>query len=197
MIATGFLRLATPLLLVCLASGAQNTGSSAFSSGRLDTTNEHIARGLKPHHDTGASPTDPLHFRHRYHTTTSQGALLYFEYEAKRHAHVVMLVEADASGGCGAAPSCLACTACTVHHFDTESGEAVLELQIADADISRLHSANLTAGSIIAGEIGCSVGEFSATRLSVRERVAAPIVRPGPGSAVRLVLNTEPAAMHE
>ena len=55
------------------------------------TIDKHVD-GLWPHHDAGRDPSDPLLFKHRYqHHDAETDQLVYFQYEAKRHAHVVML----------------------------------------------------------------------------------------------------------
>ena len=48
--------------------------------------------GLHPHHATGASTYDAHLFRHRYQQLEVEtGRLTYYEYEARRHASVMML----------------------------------------------------------------------------------------------------------
>ena len=56
--------------------------------GGVAAEHEH---GLRPHHSSGAAE-DPLLFRHRYqHHDAASDRLVYYQYEAKRHPHVVML----------------------------------------------------------------------------------------------------------
>jgi hypothetical protein len=59
-----------------------------------------MAAGMRPHHAAGVSDGDPLLFRHRFqHHDAASGALTYYQYEARRHAHVVVL-EAHQIEGC-------------------------------------------------------------------------------------------------
>ena len=79
------LRLGTFLLI----GGAQ--AWVPYSPETVADDNDIHAVGLRPHHAVGQSADDPLLFRHRYqHHDLQTNRLLYYEYEAKRHAHVVL-----------------------------------------------------------------------------------------------------------
>ena len=57
--------------------------------GGVAAKHEH---GLRPHHSSGAAAEDRLLFRHRYqHHDAASDRLVYYQYEAKRHPHVVMI----------------------------------------------------------------------------------------------------------
>ena len=64
---------------------------------------DSIEAGLRPHHATGASVEDPLLFRHQFQDHDDSGRLVYYQYEARRHAHVVMLDDFGVQS-CTAAP---------------------------------------------------------------------------------------------
>ena len=71
--------------------GTASAWSPHLSTSRPQNEAIHDA-GLRPHHAAGQSDHDPLLFQHRYqHHDAKSGHLLYYQYEAKRHAHVVRL----------------------------------------------------------------------------------------------------------
>ena len=71
------------LLFFCAAA-------SAALSKEVTANDDMHADGLRPHHNKGGAEGDPLLFRHRYqHQDAATGELTYYEYEARRHAHVV------------------------------------------------------------------------------------------------------------
>ena len=96
-----------------------------------------IQEKLNPHHATGADVIDPLLFRYRYQQhAIDTDRLVYYQYEARRHAHVVMLDD-------------LSVEACTATPGD--ENRTALTLSVDD---TTLRTMNVSAGSIIVGRAG-------------------------------------------
>ena len=74
-------------------SSVKQLASDSTRWGEHDDSGHHIiASGMNPPSDSGADPNDPLLFKHRFqHHNPDTNELLYFQYEAKRHAHVQLL----------------------------------------------------------------------------------------------------------
>ena len=164
---------------------ARQADPSRFNIEKLKAADDNAhAAGLRPHHNTGGVQGDPLLFRHRYqHHDDRADQLTYYEYEARRHAHVVMVNDLDMS-------SCLA--------DEDEEGQLLIKLTLP---VDKLRTSNVTRGSIIVGDnLECkeSMGG-SKWRSILRERVVAePIVRHTRSTAQTTIeLETAPAAMHE
>ena len=143
------------------------------------------AQGLRPHPNAGADSEDPLLFRHRYqHHDEITDKLMYYQYEAKRHAHVVVLQDLGVLG-CEAAPT-------------HQPNATTISLNISVDSV-----VNLTAGAVIVGDgLGCVFRAMDGTSTPwhnvLRERVVAPVHAAkltGGGNAVTMV--TEPAALND
>ena len=90
----------------------------------------HMA-GLRPHHNTGATEEDPFLFRHRYqHHDLESGQLMYYQYEARRHAHVVMLADLEV-------------IACATSRDEVNASLTVLTLVVTE---EKLRKSTLTFG---------------------------------------------------
>ena len=144
-------------------------------------------KGLRPHHSTGATAEDSLLFRHRYqHHDDETGMLLYYQYEAKRHRHVVMLDDLGVKV-CEAIP-------------DKDGDESLTSLKLVVQDTSS--RTRLTSGAVLVGSgLNCALrtgGTFIPWRKTLRERVvavgAAPIAT---AEAVTVTLVTTPAALND
>ena len=117
-------------------------------------TNDIHAAGLRPMKHT-ANKSDPLLFKHRYHHhDTHANRLVYYEYEARRHAHVIMLDEMQVMS-------------CFLQFDENDAKLTWLTLRIP-ANLS----SNITAGSILVGStsaLGCQ--HSGEERNVLRERV--------------------------
>ena len=141
------------------------------------------AIGLRPHHASGQSNDDPLRFRHRYqHHDQKTNRLVYYQYQARRHAHVVH-VDDLAVESCSATPILY--------------GTAHLTLVVRSGD-------PLKADPIIIGsEANCTgEGGLPATITGLRERLLADAtLRKAHGeraqSAAEVTLHTATAGFHE
>ena len=148
------------------------------------------AIGLRPHYASGQSNDDPLHFRHRYqHHDQKTNRLVYYQYQARRHAHVVH-VDDLAVESCSATPSGM-------------DGTALLTLVVRSGDQGH-HLRALKAGAIIIGsEANCTgEGGLPATITGLRERLLADAtLRKAHGeraqSAAEVTLHTATAGFHE
>ena len=140
------------------------------------------AAGLRPHHNTGAAEEDPLLFRHRYQRHNAEtDRLLYYQYEARRHAHVVMLND-------------LAVISCIV--VAAAGSSAALQLHVEAND--KLRDANLTAGSIIVGrELGCAWATGIPWRETLRDRVLSMTSKIDTPSTRLLSMEVALAELHE
>ena len=141
-----------------------------------------IADGLDPKHAT-VDKDDPLLFKHRFeHHDAATNRLTYLQYEARRHAHVVILDDLNA-------------TFCT-YQTDNENSTLIT----LDVLTTLFNSVNLTLGSILAGGAAhCSALGGEAHEL-IRERVVSPPrVRPSARrpDAVTVILETRGAELHE
>lgn len=97
-----------------------------------------IASGMRPHHNAGSTTQDPLVFKHRFqHHDPISKRLLYYQYEARRHAHVIMLADLDVQS-CTAKPTELNGNLSIVFSLEMPS--------------QKLGTANITQGSIVVGE---------------------------------------------
>ena len=127
----------------------------------LSADDQLHATGLRPHHLSGQSNDDPLLFRHRYqHHDQKTNHLVYYQYEARRHAHVVHLDDL-AVESCSATPSGM-------------EGTLLLTLVVRSGDHGH-HLRALKAGAIIIGsETNCTgTGGLPATITGLRERLLA------------------------
>eukprot|EP00325_Prymnesiales_sp_UTEX-LB-985_P003380 CAMPEP_0174704474 /NCGR_PEP_ID=MMETSP1094-20130205/8057_1 /TAXON_ID=156173 /ORGANISM="Chrysochromulina brevifilum, Strain UTEX LB 985" /LENGTH=2563 /DNA_ID=CAMNT_0015902535 /DNA_START=134 /DNA_END=7825 /DNA_ORIENTATION=+ len=164
--------------------------AAALARPPIDATQEQEhAAGLNPHHAAGASAADPLLFQHhfKYHDPSTD-QLTHYQYEARRHAHVVML-------------SALGMQACTA----TQNGSVSILTLVCNASEAEL-LATLTSGSIIVddGDQGC-VGADGTALPTLRERlltdahvdVGAADIDEGGSAAVAVHLETASASLHE
>ena len=152
------------------------------------------AGGLRPHHSTGATEEDPLLFRHRYqHHDEDTGRLMYYQYEAKRHAHVVMLRDVHVTG-CEARPS------------TADKRLTILKLVIASEEIAGSEQSSawmrIAEGAVlVGGGLGCTTraanGASAPWRSTVRDRVVGKVTVEKAARSVVLTLMTTPASMNE
>ena len=171
--------------------------------------------GLRPHHATGQVPGDPTLFRHRYqHHDPKTNHLVYYQYEARRHDHVVCTVPfgtpIETPPHCVANMYCVYCPQVLLSDFAIEScaaepsvgGTAVLTLVVAAGNnLHRLRA--LKTGVIIVGnDMNCTgTGALPANFTRLRERVLADaVVRKAQGldiGSVAVTLHTVTAGLHE
>jgi len=154
-----------------------------------DTDRFHAA-GLRPHHASGQSNDDPLLFRHRYqHHDQETNHLVYYQYEARRHAHVVHLDD-------------LAVESCSATPGGVE-GTLLLTLIVRWGDEGH-HLRALKAGAILIGSDASCTGKggLPATITGLRERLLADAtLRKADGEraqrAAEVTLHTATAGFHE
>ena len=148
-----------PMLYAIMLASAH---AWAPASPSLSADNDQLhATGLRPHHASGQSNDDPLLFRHRYqHHDQKTNRLVYYQYQARRHAHVVHLDD-------------LAVESCSATPGGTE-GTVLLTLIVRSGDQGH-HLRALKAGAIIIGsEVNCTgKGGMPAAISGLRERVLA------------------------
>ena len=140
-------------------------------------------KGLRP--SGGATEKDPHLFRHRYQNyDEATNKLMYYQYEARRHAHVVVLDTLRVQG----------CEAAT-------DGDEATELTLVF--MAEKDAINLTTGAVILGhELGCVThapnGTQSPWRKSLRERIlgSVRVARRSP-QGVAVTFMTSPAALNE
>ena len=157
------------------------------SAAAPDTITKEIQKKLNAHHAEGATSEDPLLFRYRYqHHTIDTDRLVYYQYEARRHAHVVML-EDFAVQACSASPGADERTAVTL----TVDGAA-------------LDKMGVSAGSIIVGRAGkgCFASAEDGLKMwqaKLQERVVEPplVTATRDHGVASLMLVTVPASLHE
>ena len=157
--------------------------------GGVAAEHEH---GLRPHHSSGAAAEDPLLFRHRYqHHDAASDRLLYYQYEAKRHPHVVMLED-------------IGVNKCEASSAASEGGQNVTEIVLVVS--SQSGAAQLSTGTIVSGSgsmhcvFRAADGSVSPWRKTLRDRVisASATAAPHyPASAVEVTLQTVEAALNE
>ena len=154
-----------------------------FASHATARPHDVIAAGLRPHHDTGSTPEDPGLFRHRFQHLSADDKLTYFEYEARRHMHVVFTDDLD------------------VKFFTMRAiGENTVLTLTLNASSQALTEANLTVGSILVGEAeGCTASPPTGQPdCGLRERVTSePHLSVSADGALVLTLTTSPASLHE
>ena len=154
-----------------------------------DTDRFHAA-GLRPHHASGQSNDDPLLFRHRYqHHDQETNRLVYYQYEARRHAHVVHFDD-------------LAVESCSATPGGVE-GTLLLTLIVRWGDEGH-HLRALKAGAILIGSDASCTGKggMPATITGLRERLLADATlrkADGEGAqpAAEVTLHTATAGFHE
>ena len=154
-----------------------------------DTDRFHAA-GLRPHHASGQSNDDPLLFRHRYqHHDQETNHLVYYQYEARRHAHVVHLDD-------------LAVESCSATPGGVE-GTLLLTLIVRWGDEGH-HLRALKAGAILIGSDASCTGKggLPATITGLRERLLADAtLRKADGEraqrAAEVTLHTATASFHD
>ena len=170
--------------------------ADAASRARPARRNRKSGEGASSSHATTwlkgegeADPQDSLLFKHLHtHHDPASGRLTYYEYHARRHAHVVMLDE-------------LGVLACEVvsHH-----GEASV-LKLA-ANAGKVALANLTVGSIaVSSRLNCSTSAITKDWDPLfRGRVVAPPVMEtaqleddDKGGMMLVTLHTVSAGFHE
>ena len=155
-------------LLLALAVGAGASASSPPADASLalaptgveqkEDVDAIIADGLDPKHAT-VDKDDPLLFKHRFeHHDAATNQLTYYQYEARRHAHVVILDNLNA-------------TFCTYEEDEDDSSLLWLTL---DVSTTLLSSTNLTVGSILTGHAGNCSALGTEQRQLLRDRVVSP-----------------------
>ena len=177
-----------PMLCAIMLAGAHAWAPHAPSLS-ADADQLHAA-GLRPYHASGQSNDDPLLFRHRYqHHDPKTDRLVYYQYQARRHAHVVHLDD-------------LAVESCSATPGGTE-GTVLLTLVVRSGDQAH-HLRALKAGAIIIGsETNCTgTGGLPATITGLRERLLADAtLRKAHGEraqpAAEVTLHTATAGFHE
>mgnify|MGYP006142173223 CR=1 FL=1 len=199
-------------LIVFFCACVASTGNALRIQESANDDDVH-APGLRPHHNTGQADEDPLVFQHRFqHHDHATGELLYYEYEARRHAHVVrthlrcaenpvlfspLAETTDARLNIGARQvmlSDIGATSCAASVLDANHTIFTLTVPGENSSVIKL-------GSIIAGgELVCRAfeGEVPTSQVEVREKVLAePIKRTTESGEVEISLVTAPAALHE
>ena len=177
-----------PMLYAIMLASAHAWAPHAPSLS-ADTDQLHAA-GLRPHHASGQSNDDPLLFRHRYqHHDQRTNRLVYYQYQARRHAHVVHLDDL-AVESCSATPSGM-------------DGAVFLTLVVRSGDQGH-HLRALKAGAIIIGsEANCTgTGGLPATITGLRERLLADAtLRTAHGERAQpvaeVMMHTATAGFHE
>jgi hypothetical protein len=151
-----------------------------------DRRDEHhdFAVGLNPHHATGQDPHDPRLHRHRfqYHDPETD-QLMYYQYEAKHHEHLVVLdAHAHHVESCSVAPS-----------RSTTTVTLVLEPH------GETHTKLLTNGSLLLLHgIECGRGGSPTDKEKLQVRLlSAPTTRARADGKVEMQATVTPAAMHE
>ena len=161
-------------MLLCLCS-------VGVSARRWLSTFEEYTAGLKPHHATGSTKEDPLLFKHTYQQHDPLlDRLMYYQYEARRHAHVVILDDV----------AVLLCEAEPRKHNET-----LVTLHLA---VNQLRQLNVSNSSIVvANDLKCTT-QKGMWQVGLRARVVAdPIIDAVDVSEAALHLLTVPAALHE
>jgi hypothetical protein len=137
----------------------------------------------------GATPEDPHLFRHRYqHHDEASNKLLYYQYEAKRHPHVVVLEDLGVQS-CVAAPQA------------DQPNTTALTLVVRDQE----GAARLASGAVVLGhELGCvtRAPNGSLTRpwqSTLRERIVGqPVLTALPSQpGISATFLAVPAALNE
>ena len=177
-----------PMLCAIMLAGAHAWAPHAPSLS-ADTDQLHAA-GLRPYHASGQSNDDPLLFRHRYqHHDPKTNRLVYYQYQARRHAHAVHLDDL-AVESCSATPGGM-------------DGAVFLTLVVRSCDQGH-HLRALKAGAIIIGsEVNCTgKGGMPATISGLCERLLADAtLREAYGEqaqpAAEVTLHTATAGFHE
>jgi hypothetical protein len=148
-----------------------------------------VATGMRPHHSAGASAEDPLLFQYRFqHHDPLTDTLTYYQYKAKRHAHVVILGPDDVD-------------LCTFEQLPPRGNQSKLTAMTLVMRDENAHRKRLTHGAIIVSDgFQCSDKAGHSTAVNVQARlVAKPIVRSQEHESgfVHLVCTTIPAEFQE
>ena len=146
-----------------------------------------------PMHEKGLRPTpkateeDPLLFRHRYqHHDSASNRLLYYQYETKRHPHVIVLDDIGVQSCEAASPN-------------DQPNITTITMVVRD----QAAAGNLTSGAVIVGhELGCVARAPDGTAWPWRSNLCERIVGPVPAplrlaDGVFVTLMTVPAALNE
>ena len=142
-------------------------------------------KGLRP--KAKATEEDPLLFRHRYqHHDSASNRLLYYQYETKRHPHVVVLDD-------------IGVQSCEAVSSDDQPDTTTITIGVKD----QASVVGLTSGAVIVGhELGCVArapdGTARPWRSTLRERIVGPV--PAPlwlADGVSATFVTVPAALNE
>lgn len=152
----------------------------------LPACSEALAAGPAPESGDLSQSGDPLLFRHRFqHHDVGTGRLLYYEYAARRHSHVVPLTD-------------LGIESCHVKAHPRLENHTFLTLVTRHAHAAG-NAANLSQGAIVVGhEIECSSEDGRLSRGSIRERVVAtPKVSQTAQGGMQWELILTPAGIHE
>jgi len=176
-------------VFTCLGSSSVAAEELGGTKDKLkDLAARKIEEGLRPHHATGSRLDDPLLRKHRFQLHDFEtDHLTYYEYEARLHAHVVMLED-------------LAVVSCNVRPM-AENHTSIALVMTANA---KLEKVQLGVGSIVVGEVNCTAVMGSAEKrwvANLQERIVEEpvltkldIVNEG---SVKLSIVTKPVQMHE
>ena len=142
-------------------------------------------KGLRP--TAKATEEDPLLFRHRYqHHDGASNRLLYYQYETKRHPHVVVLDD-------------IGVRSCEAASPDDQPNITTITIVVKD----QAGAGSLTSGTVVVGhELGCVARAPNGTawpwRSNLRERIVGPV--PAPlrlADGVSVTFMTVPVALNE
>ena len=174
-------------LFGCLGSGV--LAEEVAGNKLKELAARKIQEGLNPHHATGSHPEDPLLRKHRFQLHDFEtDHLTYYEYEARLHAHVVMLED-------------LGVVSCVVRPM-AENRTTIALVVTANA---KLEKVQLDLGSIVVGKVNCTAVVGSAEKrwtANLQQRIVEePVVTKldvgNDGGSIRLSIVTQPAQMHE
>lgn len=174
---------------ICGCLGLRMAAAEEFGRNKLKELAEmKIKEGLNPHHAAGSHPQDPLLRRHSFQLHDFEtDHLTYYEYEARLHAHVVMVED-------------LGVVSCVVRPM-AENRTAITLVLTANANLEKVR---LDVGSIVVGKVACTAIVGSAEKqwaAHLQERIVKePIVTKvdvGDEGSARLSIVTKPARMHE
>ena len=175
--------------VICVALLAVADAWKAHKSQPLRQEDSIHALGLRPHHSRGQSKEDPLLFRHRYqHHDQTTNRLIYYQYEAKRHAHVIILSELGVE-------SCIA--------TPYPGGTAVLTMVVPIGDDPNRLRALKEGAIVLGGDINCTgTGGLPPVITELRERVLSDatlnVAQDARNrTAAEVTLSTTTAGFHE
>lgn len=184
------------VLTLAAAYARHDADAKAFADAPVITrrrTEIHEA-GLNPHHAAGRDQHDPHLFRHRYqHHDGLTGRVLYYEYEAKRHPHVLMLDDIQIAF----------CEAEETDDPTIDGGNSGRTTTIKLILKDEVSAAKLSEAAVIAGDgLECrfrtSDGTMSPWRKTLRERILrmAPVVS-SDSDHFAISLVTAPAGLND